>query len=132
MSTLTFCKGARRKKGYTLIEVSLVLGLSVALGTAGFLGVASYWKLGAARKAQTVLTQVDVARVSWLLDNPQKGYPDVTIDKLLPFMPDPNAISTLTELGYSLENAGLQSEDIWYTKTDQDLLPIPGFNLGGS
>ena len=121
-----FCK--ENNAAFTLLEVTLVMGLCVAITAASFVGTTTVWKLGDCRKAQSVLMQVDIARTSWLLDNPQSGYGNVTITKIVPYLPNPAAISLLSNWGYTLDDAGVQSELISVSKL-QDRWPVPEFGM---
>jgi len=121
------CK-ARNSGGFSLLEVTLVLGFVISISVAGFAGVGYFSRINDAKKAQSVLIQVEAARTSWLLDNPQRCYQDVTLANIEDIMPDMKATDLLRDLGYSIGDKDIQQENISYGR-DEGRLPVPGFAL---
>jgi type II secretory pathway pseudopilin PulG len=87
------------RRGLTLIEMSLVLFLLVALLSTGlfFSTAISNWKR--AREASEVLRNVYVAQRTYLADYPIATVATLTQAKLLPYLPNnPAAFPTVTSL----------------------------------
>ena len=126
MTKVSFCKGVKSTKAFTLVEVSLVLGLVLILASMSVASAGIFAKISSARKAETILIQVEHSRIAWLLDNPQKGYPDLTLTEIAPYMPTPESLATLSKLGYTVDDKSIQQEEIIYTARS-DAMPIPGF-----
>lgn len=90
----------------SFIELSIVIGV-IALLASGTLWASSQWgKWSKMKKAEAIVTQIDAARSSYLIDNPQLGYSDIAGTELDPYLPTPYAtlMSDLSALGYSLSN----------------------------
>jgi len=114
-------------RGYTLVEISLVLGLTLILSAMGIASAGIYTRVSDARKAEAVLREVESARTAWLLDNPQSSYEDVTLTELTPYLPTPDSLTKLRGLGYALGDGDLKQEAIKYTRLNKDVLAIPNF-----
>lgn len=100
------CKPSIRSvsRGFTLIEMSLVIFVLLALLTSGFFvsNVVGQWKLG--RDASETLRTVYVAQRTYLADNPTVAVTSLTQAMLLPYLPNnPATFPTAT----SLESATL-------------------------
>jgi type II secretory pathway pseudopilin PulG len=81
-------KGSRsRCRGLSLIEITLVIGLMLALASMVTYSVTSMtdWKKG--RSAAEKLKGVYVAQKSYLADHPTKTATDFTSSKLIPYLP---------------------------------------------
>ena len=85
-------KGQRRhpglRMGFTLIEMSIVIFLLIALMSTGFFfsNAISTWKAG--REGSEILRSVYVAQRTYLADNPTTPVGSLTQAKLLPYLPD--------------------------------------------
>jgi prepilin-type N-terminal cleavage/methylation domain-containing protein len=91
-------------RAFTLIEMSIVIFVLLALMTTGFFvsNVVGQWKLG--RDASETLRTVYVAQRTYLADNPTDAVTSLTHAKLLPYLPNnPTAFPT----GKSLTSATL-------------------------
>lgn len=74
-------------RGFTLLEMSLVIMVLLALITIGMKAGPSYrsWKLG--REASDILHTVYAAQRTFLADNPSTAVTSITHALLLPYMP---------------------------------------------
>lgn len=91
-------------RGFTLIEMSIVIFVLLALMTSGFFvnNVVGQWKLG--RDASETLRTAYVAQRTYLADNPTVPLSSLTPAMLLPYLPNnPSTFPTAT----SLESATL-------------------------
>jgi prepilin-type N-terminal cleavage/methylation domain-containing protein len=89
-------------RGFTLIEMSIVIFVLLALMTSGFYAsnVVGEWKL--ARDASENLRDVYVAQRTYLADNPTVPVTSLTPALLLPYMPNnPAAMPTSKSLDSS-------------------------------
>lgn len=92
----------RRKplaQGFTLIELSLVIGLLIALMSTGifFSSAVGTWKAG--RDASETLRSVYVAQRTYLADHPTTKISTVSRSDLLPYLPNkPNTFPTVAGL----------------------------------
>ncbi len=95
-----------RRKGFTLIEMSLVIFLLIAMMSAGF-GISNAltrWKLG--RAGSEMLRSVYSAQRTYLADHPTTPVASLTHAALLPYLPGgPAAFPT----AISLENTQLHA-----------------------
>jgi prepilin-type N-terminal cleavage/methylation domain-containing protein len=84
-STATSRSSAR---GFTLIEMSIVIFVLLALLTTGFYAsnIVGEWKLG--RDASETLRTVYVAQRTYLADNPTVPVTSLTQSMLLPYIPN--------------------------------------------
>lgn len=87
----TSTKPGVRLAGFTLIEMSLVIFLLIALMTTGimFSGAIGKWKAG--REASETLRGVYVAQRTYLADHPTVAVTTLTEAKLLPYLPSKDA-----------------------------------------
>jgi prepilin-type N-terminal cleavage/methylation domain-containing protein len=86
-------------RGFTLIEMSIVIFVLLALMTSGFFvsNVVGQWKLG--RDASETLRTVYVAQRTYLADNPTVPLASITPALLLPYLPNnPAAFPTAKSL----------------------------------
>lgn len=93
-----------RYHGVTLLEMSVVIGVLIALMSTGmyFNNKISDWK--AAKEASETLRSVYAAQRMFLADNPTTAVSAITADQLLPYMSNkPSTMPTVT----SLENKEL-------------------------
>jgi prepilin-type N-terminal cleavage/methylation domain-containing protein len=102
------CKPSIRSvsRGFTLIEMSLVIFVLLALLTSGFFvsNIVGQWKLG--RDASETLRNVYVAQRTYLADNPTVPVTSLTQAMLLPYLPNnPATFPTAS----SLEKATLHA-----------------------
>lgn len=76
------------RRGFTLIEMSLVIFLLIALMSTGifFSSAIGTWKAG--RDASETLRSVYVAQRSYLADRPTTRISSLTRSNLLPYLPD--------------------------------------------
>jgi len=87
------CRPARR--GFTLVEVTLVIGLMIGLSAIVVFSVSSInsWRRG--RDASEKLRSVYLAQKSYLADQPSKNYATFTAAELIPYLPgNPGAMPT--------------------------------------
>lgn len=77
-----------RLNGFTLIEMSVVIFILIALLSVGifFSSAIGNWKSG--KDASEILRGVYVAQRSYLADNPTTSTDDLTEEMLLPYLPD--------------------------------------------
>lgn len=77
-----------KKRGFTLIEMSIVIFVLLALMTTGFYtsNVIGQWKLG--RDASEALRTAYVAQRTYLADNPTVPVTSLTHSLLLPYLPN--------------------------------------------
>ena len=116
------------RNGYTLVEIALVLGLLLVLSTAGIASFGYISRLSCARHAESILRQVDNARMSYLTDNPSLTYQDVTLAALTNYMSDPAMLTNLPALGYTLSDANVQSYPLSYgIAPNSSALPLTGY-----
>lgn len=75
------------RRGFTLIELSLVVGLLIALMSTGifFSSAIGTWKAG--RDASETLRSVYVAQRTYLADHPTTSISSVSRSDLLPYIP---------------------------------------------
>ena len=92
-------------KGFTLIEISVVIAVLIALMSTGvfFSSAVTNWNAG--RIASESLRSVYVAQRTYLADNPTASLSSLTEAKLLPYLP--NKASSFPEIK-SLEGSTLQ------------------------
>lgn len=97
MNSKSFTRPATR--GFTLIEMSVVIFVLLALMTSGFFvsNVVGKWKLS--RDASETLRGVYVAQRTYLADNPTVPVTSLTQALLLPYLPNnPATFPTATSL----------------------------------
>jgi prepilin-type N-terminal cleavage/methylation domain-containing protein len=77
-----------RRRGFTLIEMSLVIFVLIALLSFGFglSGAVSDWKLG--RSGSETLRSVYTAQRTYLADHPTTAVASLTQAMLLPYLPN--------------------------------------------
>jgi prepilin-type N-terminal cleavage/methylation domain-containing protein len=77
-----------QSRGFTLIEMSIVIFVLLAMMTSGFYvnNVVGDWKLG--RDASETLRTVYVAQRTYLADNPTVALTSLTPALLLPYLPN--------------------------------------------
>lgn len=77
-----------RPQGFTLIEMSIVIFVLLAMMTSGFFvnNVVGQWKLG--RDASETLRTAYVAQRTYLADNPTMPLSSLTPAMLLPYLPN--------------------------------------------
>ena len=118
------CKTKNNKRGgFSLLEITLVLGLLLALSTFTVFGAGYFSKLNAARRTEGVLRQVENARMSYLVDNPNLSYSDLSVSVLANYMPDPSILAELPNYGYSLTDADVKAFPMTYGR-NTDALPV--------
>lgn len=86
-------------RGVTLLEMTVVIGVLLALMSTGlyFSNKISDWK--AAKEAGEILRSTYAAQRMFLADNPTIAVSDIKEDKLLPYMPNkPSIMPTITSL----------------------------------
>ncbi len=93
------CHAGSSRRGFTLIEISLVIFIMIALLSFGF-GLSSAitnWKLG--RAGSEILRSAYTAQRTYLADHPTTAVTSLTQAMLLPYLPDgPAAFPTCTSL----------------------------------
>ena len=105
-------------RGFTLIEMSLVIFVLLALLTSGFFvsNVVGQWKL--ARDASETLRDVYVAQRTYLADNPTVPVTSLTQAMLLPYLPNnPTAFPTAKSLTSSTLFARVNVSPPYWTTT---------------
>ncbi|MES2474145.1 MAG: type II secretion system protein [Verrucomicrobiota bacterium] len=93
----------RCRRGFTLLEMSIVIMMLIALVSIGVMSSSKIeeWKL--ARAASESLRSVHTAQRMFLADNPTFPVANLTPALLLPYMPNGTAIPTVkTKAGTSL------------------------------
>ena len=84
-----FCpQPSRVKKGFTLLEITVVIVVLLTLITVSALGIGAYerWKLGA--EAGTTLRTVYNAQRTYLAEHPTEKIEDLTAAKVIPYLSD--------------------------------------------
>lgn len=78
---------AGSSRGFSLVEITLVIGLMLALAaiTAYSVSSISSWRNG--RDASEKLRSVYIAQKSYLADRPSKSYATFTAEELIPYLP---------------------------------------------
>jgi prepilin-type N-terminal cleavage/methylation domain-containing protein len=76
------------KRGFTLIEMSLVIAVLIALMTTGIFFSSAIGTWNAGRQASETLRSVYVAQRTYLADNPTTSLSSLTEAKLLPYIPN--------------------------------------------
>ena len=91
-------------KAYTLLEVSMVLGLAVALTTITIFGIGQSSAIARAARAEAAMRMIESARLSYLSDNPTRVVGTVLPTDLDPYIPGgfTNALAVITNNGYSM------------------------------
>lgn len=109
-----------RCRGLSLIEITLVIGLMLALASMVTYSITSMtdWQKG--RSASEALKSVYVAQKGFLADHPTKNPTDFTSEKLIPYLPGQ---ATAMPTAKSLDGASL---------TLDFLAMPPTFQLNGS
>lgn len=99
MKTLSARSSRRAARGLTLIELTLVVLVLLALVGIFFGSSNSIRDWQKAKDASTILRQVEVAQIEFLADNPQLGPASLTaanVATYLPgFVPQPGVVPTL-------------------------------------
>lgn len=97
------------RRGLSLIEITLVIGLMLTLASIVTYSVSSMteWKKG--REAAEKLRSVYLAQKSFLADQPSKSYATFTSTELIPYLPgNPGAMPTQTGLSNEPLNINVQ------------------------
>lgn len=115
-----------RNRAFSIMEITLVLGLLLAISGFTVFGAGYFAKINAARKAESVLRQVENARMSYLVDNPNQSYADVTLTVIKEYMADPEMLDKLDGFGYKLTDADVKAYPLTYGR-DDDALAIIAF-----
>jgi prepilin-type N-terminal cleavage/methylation domain-containing protein len=76
------------KRGFTLIEMSLVIAVLITLMTTGIFFSSAIGTWNAGRLASETLRSVYVAQRTYLADHPTTTLSSLTEAKLLPYLPD--------------------------------------------
>ncbi|MEM1085043.1 MAG: type II secretion system protein [Verrucomicrobiota bacterium] len=82
---------SRTGGGFTLIELSLVITILIALMTTGIFFSSAIGEWNAGRAASETLRGVYVAQRTYLADHPTTTLSSLTESKLLPYLPDQSA-----------------------------------------
>lgn len=91
--------GRSRERGLSLIEITLVIGLMLALASIITYSISSMtdWKQG--RAASEKLKSVYIAQKSYLADHPTSSYATLSSNDLIPYLPgSPGALPTQKSL----------------------------------
>lgn len=92
-------RSVHRPRGFTLVELSLVIGLLIALASIGMLSTTAITKWQAGREASETLRSVYVAQRTFLADHPTTAVGSLTQTNLLPYVPNkPAAFPTVKGL----------------------------------
>ncbi len=97
------------RRGLSLIEITLVIGLMLTLASIVTYSVSSMsnWKKG--REAAESLRSVYLAQKSFLADQPSKSFATFTAAELIPYLPgNPGAMPTQTGLSNETLNLNVQ------------------------
>jgi prepilin-type N-terminal cleavage/methylation domain-containing protein len=81
------CPTARFQKGFTLVELSICIGVILILVGAGTLAVKPYYAYRDGRTAGEMLRSVKTAQLLYLSDNPATAITALTPAMLTPYMP---------------------------------------------
>ena len=76
------------KRGFTLIEMSVVIAVLISLMTTGIFFSTAIGTWNAGRLASETLRSVYVAQRTYLADHPTTTLSSITEAKLLPYLPD--------------------------------------------
>jgi prepilin-type N-terminal cleavage/methylation domain-containing protein len=80
--------GAIRTRGFTLVEMTVVIAVILVLVGAASLGVKPYYAYRDGRSAGEYLRAVKAAQLMYLSDNPSAAVTSLTQALLLPYMPN--------------------------------------------
>jgi type II secretory pathway pseudopilin PulG len=91
-------------KGYTLLEITLVIGLTVGLSALAVYGLGAATATARASRAEAALRLIETARLSYLSDNPQIALANVAATNLTSYIPGGYAAaeSIVNDNGYSI------------------------------
>ena len=90
---------SHRPSGFTLVELSLVIFLLIALMSTGMFASSAISKWQAGKVASETLRGVYVAQRTYLADHPTTAVSALTRNALLPYLPDrPATFPTVTGL----------------------------------
>ncbi len=92
-------RSASRRRGLSLVEITLVIGLMLGLAGIVAYSVSSVtdWRKG--RDASEKLRSVYLAQKTFLADQPSKSYATFTASELIPYLPGrPGAMPTQTAM----------------------------------
>jgi type II secretory pathway pseudopilin PulG len=78
----------RSRRGFSLVEIAITMGLIIALAAIVTLGVRPYYVYRDGRAAGEMLRSVKAAQLMYLADNPSTAVSSLTQAMLLPYMPN--------------------------------------------
>jgi type II secretory pathway pseudopilin PulG len=117
------------KAGFSLVELATSIGILLAMAVITMFAAGSYSRINDSRQAGAILKEIDSARTSYLVDNPNLSYGDLSVSIVTPYMPNPGDITNLPTLGYSVGDGNVQSFPLSYHIIKQGALPINGFTI---
>lgn len=86
-------------RGLSLVEITLVIGLMLALASIITYSVSAMTNWQKGRDASEKLKSVYIAQKSYLADHPSKSYASFTSEELIPYLPNrPGAMPTAESL----------------------------------
>jgi len=114
-------------KGYTLLEITLVIGIVVGLSALAAVGLGAAQGVARASRAEAALRMVETARLSYLSDNPHVMRKDVSQDKLDKYIPGGFAAAAdiVAENGYTI--ISIDQPRIQYRPTNPSSFDLKGF-----
>lgn len=118
------------RNAYTLLEVTLVIGIVVGLSAVTIFGLGNFSAMARASRAEAAMRMVESARLSFLSDNPQIPLSQVTEANLGPYIPGgfTSARSILQDNGYDIATpADLRTPRIGYRFRPGTTVPLKGF-----
>ncbi len=76
------------EKGLTLVEISLVIGMMLALASLATFSVGNMTEWKQAREAGESLRSVYLAQKAYLADHPSQDVTSLTTEELIPYLPN--------------------------------------------
>lgn len=105
------------RKAFTLIELTMVIGILMGMTAMSVFGLTYFTSLSRANRAEAILRQVEKARLSYLIDHPTHSYRQITTLAISPYLPGgfSAAIQVMEMNGYTLTESDLRTPTIHYS-----------------
>ena len=78
----------KKSLGFTLIELSVSIGLVLLLSTSGFIGFQWWGTYRDQLTAETGLNVIAAGQRSYLIENPTQTYTNITSINIIPYLPN--------------------------------------------
>lgn len=90
--------GVQRARGFTLIEITVVLGIVIGMSFLASIGASQFFSYRDGHDAGEALRVVKNAQRMYLSDNPKADLSEISADDLTPYLPN-QAWPTLPKVG---------------------------------